>query len=119
MQLLVVEDDLTLADLLRRGLTQELHPVEVAHDGPSALERAEGGGYDAVILDVMLPRLSGLEVARRLRADGSGVPILMLTARDSLQDRLHGFDAGADDYVTNRVRQNARQPPADGGGSGE
>jgi DNA-binding response OmpR family regulator len=99
MHLLVVEDDRSLADLLRRGLTQERHVVDVAHDGDEGLERAESGAYDALILDVMLPGLDGLELARRLRAEHLSVPILMLTARDALHDRLRGFDAGADDYL--------------------
>ena len=99
MHLLVVEDDRSLADLLRRGLTQERHVVDVAHDGDEGLERAESGAYDALILDVMLPGLDGLELARRLRAEHLSVPILMLTASDALHDRLRGFDAGADDYL--------------------
>ncbi len=100
MHVLVVEDDRALGDLLRRGLTQELHVVDVAHDGQDGLERAESGAYDALILDLMLPRLDGLEIARGLRADNNRVPILMLTARDALHDRLRGFDAGADDYLS-------------------
>jgi DNA-binding response OmpR family regulator len=99
MHLLVVEDDRALAGLLRRKLLRELHVVDLAHDGCEGLERAECGIYDVVILDLMLPRLDGLELTRRLRADGISTPILMLTARDALQDRLHGFDAGADDYL--------------------
>ncbi len=99
MHVLVVEDDRSLADLLRRGLTQERHVVDVAHDGDEGLERAESGIYDALILDVMLPGRDGLEIARRLRAARIAVPILMLTARDALHDRLRGFDAGADDYL--------------------
>jgi len=99
MHMLVVEDDRSLADLVRRGLTQELHIVDVAHDGEEGLERAESGAYDALILDLMLPGLDGLNIARRLRAHDNRVPILMLTARDALHDRLRGFDAGADDYL--------------------
>ncbi len=99
MHVLVVEDDRSLADLLRRGLTQERHVVDVAHDGDEGLERAESGIYDALILDVMLPGRDGLEIARRLRAARIAAPILMLTARDALHDRLRGFDAGADDYL--------------------
>jgi two-component system, OmpR family, response regulator len=99
MHLLVVEDDRALAGLLRRKLLRERHVVDLAHDGCEGLERAESGVYDVVILDLMLPRLDGVEVARRLRADGVNTPILMLTARDTLQARLHGFDAGADDYL--------------------
>lgn len=100
MHMLVVEDDRSLADLVRRGLTQELHIVDVAHDGEEGLERAESGAYDALILDLMLPGLDGLNIARRLRAHDNRVPILMLTARDALHDRLRGFDAGADDYLS-------------------
>jgi len=99
MHVLVVEDDRSLADLLQRGLTQERHVVDVAHDGDEGLERAESGIYDALILDVMLPGRDGLEIARRLRAARIAAPILMLTARDALHDRLRGFDAGADDYL--------------------
>ncbi len=99
MHVLVVEDDRALADLLRRGLTQERHVVDVVHDGEEGLERAESGAYDALILDLMLPGRDGLEITRCLRADRHVVPILMLTARDGLHDRLKGFDAGADDYL--------------------
>ena len=99
MHLLIVEDDRALADLLRRGLTQERYIVDVVHDGHNGLEQAGSGVFDAVILDVMLPGIDGLEVSRRLRADGAIIPILMLTARDALRDRLRGFDAGADDYL--------------------
>ena len=100
MHILVVEDDRALADLLRRGLSQEGHSVEVSHDGRDGLERAESRSFDALVLDVMLPRMDGLDIARRLRQDGSDTPILMLTARDALHDRLRGFDAGADDYLS-------------------
>ena len=99
MHILVVEDDKSLAELLRRGLTQELHVVDVTHDGRTGYEQAESGAYDAVVLDVMLPGIDGLEAARRLRANDVTTPILMLTARDTLSDRLSGFDAGADDYL--------------------
>jgi DNA-binding response OmpR family regulator len=100
MHLLIVEDDRSLADLLRRGLIQERHTVEVSHEGTDGLDRAESGDYDAMVLDVMLPGIDGLEIARRMRASGADTPILMLTARDSLHDRLRGFDAGADDYLS-------------------
>lgn len=100
MHILVVEDDRALADLLRRGLSQEGHSVEVSHDGRDGLERAESRSFDALVLDVMLPHMDGLDIARRLRQDGSDTPILMLTARDALHDRLRGFDAGADDYLS-------------------
>jgi DNA-binding response OmpR family regulator len=100
MRLLVVEDDRSLAEALRRGLTQEGHVVDTVHDGVEGLDLAESGVHDAVILDVMLPGLDGLEVARRLRGYSVHVPILMLTARDALPDRIQGFDAGVDDYLT-------------------
>jgi DNA-binding response OmpR family regulator len=99
MRLLVVEDDRSLAEALRRGLTQEGHVVDVVHDGEAGLDLAESGLHDAVVLDVMLPKLDGLTVARRLREEGSHVPVLMLTARDALPDRISGFNAGADDYL--------------------
>jgi DNA-binding response OmpR family regulator len=100
MRLLIVEDDRALAGLLRRKLLQERHVVDMAHDGRAGLERAETGVYDALILDLMMPMMDGLAMARRLREDGVDTPIIMLTARDALQDRLKGFDAGADDYLT-------------------
>lgn len=100
MRLMVVEDDRSLADALRRGLTQEGHVVDVVHDGAEGLDLAESGVHDAVILDVMLPSMDGMTVARSLREDKVYVPILMLTARDALPDRIKGFDSGADDYLT-------------------
>jgi len=100
MRLLVVEDDRSLAEALRRGLTQEGHVVDVVHDGTEGLDLAESGMHDAVILDVMLPGVDGMAVARRLRENGVHLPILMLTARDALPDRISGFNAGADDYLT-------------------
>ncbi|HEU4671893.1 MAG TPA: response regulator transcription factor [Candidatus Limnocylindrales bacterium] len=100
MHLLVVEDDPRLGPLLRRLLEADRHVVELAADGVTGLELAEGvPGLDAVVLDIGLPKLSGLEVARRVRAGGSRVPILMLTARDTVGDRVTGLDAGADDYL--------------------
>src|SRR5260370_13009858 len=99
MHLLLVEDDRALAGLLRRKLLRERFTIDLAHDGREGLERAESGVYDAVILDLMLPHIEGLEVARRLRAEQIDTPILMLTARDAIQDRVHGFQSGADDYL--------------------
>jgi len=99
MHLLLVEDDKRLADLIARLLAGDRHLVERASRGSDALDLAEVGGLDAVILDIGLPDLSGLEVARRLRAAGSRIPIIMLTARDAVRDRVIGLDAGADDYV--------------------
>ena len=96
--ILVVEDDRRIRDLLRRGLLFENYTVDSAEDGETALRMAREKLPDAVILDVMLPGLDGLEVCRRLRS-ASNVPILMLTARDAVPDRIKGLDAGADDYM--------------------
>jgi two-component system OmpR family response regulator len=100
MRLLVVEDDRSLSEALRRGLVQEGHVVDVARDGADGLYLAESSVHDAVILDVMLPEMDGMTVTRKLREQSIHVPILMLTARDALPDRIRGFDAGADDYLT-------------------
>jgi DNA-binding response OmpR family regulator len=100
MHLLVIEDDPRLSRLLKRLLEDDRHVVEVATNGGTGLEIAEDApGIECVILDIGLPDISGLEVARRLRAQGSAVPILMLTARDTVGDRVTGLDAGADDYL--------------------
>lgn len=100
MHLLVVEDDPKLGRLLVRMLTDERHLVELTSSGEEALEMAEAGsGLDAMILDIGLPDLPGTDVARRLRSGGSQLPILMLTARDAVEDRVRGLDAGADDYL--------------------
>jgi DNA-binding response OmpR family regulator len=100
MHLLVVEDDPRLGRLLHRLLTDDRHLVELTASGREALEIAGAGdGIDAIVLDVGLPDMPGTDVARRLRASGSGVPILMLTARDAIEDRVAGLDAGADDYL--------------------
>src|SRR5512141_1752407 len=100
MHLLVVEDDPRLVRLLRRLLEEDRHIVETATTGQDGLEIAEAAaGIDLVILDVGLPDISGLEVARRVRTSGSEVAILMLTARDTVNDRVTGLDAGADDYL--------------------
>jgi len=100
MHLLVVEDDPRLSRLLKRLLEDDRHVVEVATDGRSGLEIAEDApGIECVVLDIGLPDISGLEVAKRLRAGGSDVAILMLTARDTIGDRVTGLDAGADDYL--------------------
>ncbi len=90
MRLLVVEDDRSLAEALRRGLSQEGHVVDTVHDGAEGLDLAESGLHDAVILDGMLPGLDGMAVVRQLREDNVSVPVLMLTARDALSDRLSG-----------------------------
>jgi two-component system, OmpR family, response regulator len=99
MRILVVEDELKMASLLRRGLLEEGHAVDVARTGNDALWMAEAVEYDAVVLDLMLPGVDGIEVCRRLRVAGVWSPVLMLTARDGVEDRVAGLDAGADDYL--------------------
>lgn len=99
MHVLLVEDEARLASAVRRVLEEEGHVVDWVADGADALTQALTEEYDIVVLDVMLPGLDGCEVARRLRAKANTVPILMLTARDSVQDRVRGLDAGADDYL--------------------
>lgn len=100
MNILVAEDDKVMAQLLVKGLSEEAYEVECAADGRAALRRTSESSFDLILLDVMLPGMTGLEVARQLRVRGSGVPVLMLTARDALPDIVTGLDAGADDYVT-------------------
>jgi len=100
MRILVVEDERGMADLLRRALEEERHSVSVAGEGRAALDLAESYEFDLIVLDVMLPGMDGLEVARRLRRDRKKTPILMLTARDAVPDVVKGLDAGADDYLT-------------------
>jgi len=100
MRILLVEDDGKLARLLRKGLEEERHAVTLAGDGPQGLELGRTHEFDVVVLDVMLPRLSGFDVARRLRQQGVRTPILLLTARDATSDVVRGLDAGADDYLT-------------------
>ena len=97
-RILVIEDDRRIRDLLRRGLIFENYAVDTAEDGEAGLRVARETPPDAVILDIMLPGIDGLEVCRRLRS-ASNVPILMLTARDTVPDRITGLDAGADDYM--------------------
>jgi len=95
-----VEDDAELAQLLAQGLREEAYTVNIARDGAAALEISLATSFDMVLLDVMLPGISGLEVARQLRCRKEEVGVLMLTARDTLPDVVHGLDAGADDYLT-------------------
>ena len=99
MYILVVEDDSRVARAVERGLAEEGNRVDLAGDGLAGCARAETGAYDLVILDLLLPGLSGLEIARRLRRERVRTPILMLTARDAVGDRVRGLDAGADDYL--------------------
>ncbi len=100
MRVLIVEDDTKLAGLVRRGLTREGMAVDVAGSGEDALPRAQATEYDGIVLDVMLPGMDGFEVCRRLRLAEVWSPVLMLTARDGVRDRVAGLDAGADDYLT-------------------
>ena len=99
-KILLVEDEEKLARFVELELTHEGYQVEKAFDGRTGLELAEKGGFDLLLLDIMLPGLNGLEVLRRLRREGSGVPVIMLTARDAVMDKVTGLDMGADDYVT-------------------
>ena len=121
MHVLIIEDDPRLATLTEQLLVAERHVVEVARTGREGLDLAAANGVDAIILDIGLPDISGLEVARRLRRGGSAVPILMLTARDAVTDRVGGLDAGADDYLVKpfafeelvaRLRAITRRPAA-------
>jgi len=100
MKLLIVEDETRMADLLRKGLSEEGHTVTCASDGAEGLALAKAYEFDVIILDVMMPNISGYEVAKRLRTDKVQTPVLMLTAKDSVPDIIHGLDLGADDYMT-------------------
>lgn len=100
MRVLVVEDEARMALALQRGLRAEGFAVDVAGDGESGLHRAREGDYDAVVLDIMLPKISGYRVCQSLRAEGNWVPVLMLSAKDGEYDQADGLDIGADDYLT-------------------
>jgi two-component system OmpR family response regulator len=100
MRVLIVEDEPKMAGLVRRGLVEEGHAADVAAQGEEAVWMAEAHPYDAIVLDVMLPGVSGFETCRRLRNAGVWAPVLMLTARDAVEDRVAGLDVGADDYLT-------------------
>jgi len=99
VRILVVEDEVRMAALLKRGLEEEGHIVDIAANGPDAVWMATETSFNAIVLDVMLPGFDGFEVCRRLRAAQRWNPVLMLTARDDVQDRVRGLDAGADDYL--------------------
>jgi two-component system response regulator MprA len=124
MRILVVEDERALRDGLERVLRNDGYQVDLAEDGGAALSALAARESDVVVLDVMLPVVDGLEVCRRLRADGDRVPVLMVTARDAIADRVAGLDAGADDYLVKpfsidelraRLRALLRRAGADGG----
>src|SRR5512146_1291342 len=99
MRILLVEDEPNAARLMAKGLREQAYAVDVAADGNSALFQVETNDYDAVVLDVMLPARDGVSVCRAIRAAGGAVPILMVTARDAVEARIEGLDAGADDYL--------------------
>ncbi|MBF6217020.1 MULTISPECIES: response regulator transcription factor [Nocardia] len=128
MRILVVDDDRAVRESLRRSLTFNGYSVDLAVDGVDALEKATVQRPDALVLDVMMPRLDGLEVCRRLRSTGDDLPILVLTARDSVSERVAGLDAGADDYLPKpfaleellaRLRALLRRTTADPGEASE
>ncbi|AFU05451.1 MULTISPECIES: response regulator transcription factor [Nocardia] len=128
MRILVVDDDRAVRESLRRSLTFNGYSVDLAVDGVDALEKATDQRPDALVLDVMMPRMDGLEVCRRLRSTGDDLPILVLTARDSVSERVAGLDAGADDYLPKpfaleellaRLRALLRRTTADPGETSE
>jgi len=123
MHVLIVEDEAKFAALVVRGLTEEGHSARAVSRGEDALWEAHASQYDVIVLDVMLPGIDGFETCRRLRDDGIGTPVLMLTARDEVEDRVSGLDAGADDYLVKpfalrellaRLRALARRPAGGG-----
>ncbi len=100
MRVLLVEDEKKMASFIERGLKEESYAVDVMHDGEAGWECVSANEYDVIILDIMLPKLSGLDLCERIRKEGNRTPILMLTARDSVEDKIKGLDKGADDYLT-------------------
>jgi two-component system OmpR family response regulator len=100
MRVLVIEDHVRMAELIERGLRREAYAVDLASTGADALRMVADTTYDVVVLDLMLPDLDGFEVLKRIRADGTWTPVLVLTARDAVEDRVRGLDHGADDYLT-------------------
>ena len=125
MRILLVDDEVRLADGIRRGLEAEGMVVDVAHDGVAGLDRARDGDYDAIVLDVMMPGMSGYRVCQALRAEGDWTPVLFLTAKDGEWDEVEGLDTGGDDWLTKPfsypvlvarlralVRRGARERPA-------
>lgn len=120
MRVLIVEDDIGISQFLYQGLTEVGYAVDVAQDGPTGLDYAAAADYDTIVLDVLLPKLDGLSLLRQLRQRGYKTPVLLLTARDTVQDRVLGLDAGADDYLIKpfdfaellaRLRALLRRPP--------
>lgn len=120
MRILLVEDEASIAQFIIQGLVESGYAVDAANDGREGLDYAVSAEYDALILDIMLPKMNGIELLRQLRRDGLKMPVLMLTAKDTLDDRVEGLDAGADDYLTKpfafpellaRLRALLRRPP--------
>ena len=100
MHLLIVEDEQKIANFLRRGFLEENYAIDIAKDGEEALYQCDINNYDCVVLDIMLPKINGIDVCRKIREKNTSLPILMLTARDAVEEKIVGLDAGADDYVT-------------------
>lgn len=100
MRILIVEDEIFLAEALRQIMKEQKYKADVVHNGDDGFEYAMSNAYDAVVLDIMLPGQNGLEVVRKLRAEGNNVPILLLTAKEEVSDKVKGLDCGADDYMT-------------------
>lgn len=120
MRVLIVEDDISISQFLHQGLTEEGYAIDMAQDGLAGLNYAVSADYDTIVLDVLLPELDGLSLLRQLRQQGYQTPVLLLTARDTVQDRVLGLDAGADDYLIKpfdfaellaRLRALLRRPP--------
>ena len=100
MRILVIEDEKKIASFIKRGLKEEGHMVDVAYDGEEGYQLSGENDYDLILLDIMLPKRDGISLCRQLRDDGVTTPVLMLTAKDSVQDKVTGLDSGADDYLT-------------------
>ncbi len=100
MRILIIEDEKKVAGFIKKGLEEETYAIDVAHDGEEGLHLGSEGQYDLIILDIMLPKVDGLEILSQLRNQGSDVPILLLTAKDAVDDRVTGLNKGADDYLT-------------------
>ena len=122
MRVLVVEDEPRMANLIRQGLEEEAYAVDVVNNGRDVFPWVQSADYDIILLDIMLPGMNGLDVCRQLRAEGFNMPVLMLTARDTLPDKVKGLDSGADDYLvkpfaieelTARMRALARRDSSD------